>query len=141
MSKKAKNPKKKNRFFLFIIIVLSIALFYNVLALIHEIDYRYGYGYELSDFDMAMRSGDYVGLEEKAGRNLGMEYQTVHDCSSYEAMGTYYRACVLAKAYGDTGNEEKAEYYLELAEDSYSKLEHYMQKKHAAKIVEKYLTE
>ncbi|MBQ9120334.1 MAG: hypothetical protein IJY09_09835 [Lachnospiraceae bacterium] len=139
MSKKAKNPKKKNRFFLFIIVVLSIALFYNVLALIHEIDYRHGYGNELSDFDMAMRNGDYAGLEEMAGRNLGMDYRTIHDCSSYEAMGTYYRACVLAKAYADTGNKEKADAYRELAEQCYDKFEHYSQKKHADKLAEKYL--
>ena len=141
MSKKAKNPKKKNRLYLFIVIVLLIVLLYNVAALVKDIDYRSGYGYELSSFDNSMKRGIYTELEEMAGANLGMEYQTIADCSSYEALGTYYRACVMAKAYASVGNGERAAEYRELAAQCYDKLEHYVQKQHADKLAEKYLSE
>ena len=109
MSRKKKTTKRSPlRFFTVLVTIITVFMFLNAFASIHEASYGYYRDYKERDYAYNLIDGDYGSLYETAIQDMDNTHYT-GDIPAYRALAFYYEQAVLARAYEENGDTQKAE--------------------------------
>lgn len=104
-----KEAVQKNRLFRAAVLVLGVALAFNLLSFcVRLAGENRIYGYEYIDMQRAMEDGDYPELLNMVSRNRAEGIEPRKDTSEFQAIAAYYEAASLYYAFAKTGDVERA---------------------------------